>query len=427
MQALIKNGFVKNSFTRKLFRLYNTGARQQFLQFYRSFQSKKYGLNLVGYFSYTLGVAEVGRFFAKNIAHSAIPFGINDVRAPYHNKLDEETLNEYQQHFSKQCSFYKSIFFINADRIAALKDRHPQLFVGRYNAGVFSWEFDDHFNFPKAFTVIDEVIVFTDFIATAVRKEAPENIKITKLNFPFIQNWKITRPATEVRQEWNIEQDEFVFLFNFDFHSVYERKNPEAILKAFESAFKQNDKVRLILKTIHAKNNCPNFQRLQSLIENMTIKGKVTLLTENMERNEFMNIMNASDSYISLHRSEGIGLGMMEAMSIGKPVIATRYGGNLDFMNRENSLLVDYNLTAVKDTTGPYQAGWMWADADVQQAATYMSQLYNDQNFAKQLGQKAKSSIAENYNPQIFIKQLSDWMKTAEEEPQKQLEGAYQF
>jgi glycosyltransferase involved in cell wall biosynthesis len=260
--------------------------------------------------------------------------------------------------------------------------------------------------------VINEVFAFTDFIATAVRKVAPRTVKVTKLPFPFIQNWQITKPAGVIREQYNIPSDAFVFIFNFDFFSVYERKNPEAILRAFKLAFSAGENVYLVLKTIHGEAVSETNTSFQVLVNHMVSKDKIVVVNDNLDRNDFMNLINASDCYISLHRSEGLGLGMLEAMSMGKPVIATNFGGNTDFMRQDNSLLVDYSLVAVKENAKPYQPGWLWAEADVQQAADYMLRLVEDRAFANELGKRARESVQKQYGNDVFEKTLNDWIKS---------------
>jgi len=370
------------------------------------------GVNLIGYFSYTFGVAEVGRFFAQHVKKAGIPLQIYDVESSAHKKLDALSLKAYQYHFTHTPSYYKNVFFINADQIATVKEEHRALFIGRYNAAVFFWEFNDYFDFPNAFEVIDEVFALTEFIATAVRKVAPQSVKVTKLPFPFMKNWEITKPAEAVRKQYNIPIDSFVFIFNFDFFSVYARKNPEAILKAFGMAFNSTDKVCLILKTIHAEADSGHNLSFQAVLNEMSLKEKIILVNDNLDRNDFMSLLNASDCYISLHRSEGLGLGMLEAMSMGKPVIATNYGGNTDFMREGNSLPVSYTLVPVKEDAAPYKPGWLWADADLEEAAVYMLKLYNDPAFTADLGRRAQESVHRQYSNDIFEKSLVSWMRS---------------
>ena len=112
-----------------------------------------------------------------------------------------------------------------------------------------------------------------------------------------------------------------------------------------------------------------------------------------------MNALFASaDCYVSLHRSEGLGLGMAQAMYLGKPVIATGYSGNLEFMNSDNSLLVDYTMTELDDDAGAYERGSRWAEPDVEHAATLMRWVYEHRE-GRALGARAAASIREELDP----------------------------
>lgn len=393
-------------------RTYGKKIRRRLTGFYRQVMPKKYGVNLIGFFSHTFGVAEIGRFFAQRLIRAQAPFIIFDIALDGYARLDSDSLARMKPYYSAKTHYHKNLFFVNADTINHIEYLHPELFTGRYNAAVFFWEFDDYFHFPKAFTYLDEVIAFTEFIATAIRKVAPPHVKVTHLPPPFVQSWQITQTGEAVRSGLAIGTDDFVFIFNFDFYSVYNRKNPEALLKAFEAAFTRDDKVWLVLKTIHAEATNPHYRRFAALVEQMALKDKIMVINENMGRNEFMSLLNAADCYVSLHRSEGLGLGMMEAMSMGKPVIATGYGGNTDFMNNENSLLLPYTLVPVEPGSGPYEPGWLWADASVEDASRYMKKLYGDQRFARSLGETAAEYITSHYSQEAFNKMFRTWMNS---------------
>jgi glycosyltransferase involved in cell wall biosynthesis len=376
----------------------------------RQLSRRQDGINLIGYFSSTFGVAEVGRFFARQALQVHLPISITNIHSETHQRLSEAELRLYRPLLNRWSNFHKTIFFINASEIISYHKRQAELFTGRYNAAVFFWEFDDYFHFPDAFAVLEEAIAFTDFVAMAIRKAAPAGFKVTKLNFPFVKNWELTQSPQAVRRQHAIADNDFVFIFNFDFRSICERKNPVAILRALEMAFNESDRIILIMKTIHAEFKGQNFVEFETVLNEMTLRNRVIVINESLNRNEMMSLINAADSYISLHRSEGLGLGMMEAMSMGKPVIGTAFGGNLDFMNTDNSLLVNYKLVPLERDLGPYKKGWLWAEADVQMAAGYMRKLYDDRAYAKALGQKAQRDIEANYNSTAFSKELRTWL-----------------
>ncbi|MFM6398532.1 glycosyltransferase, partial [Planktothrix sp.] len=123
--------------------------------------------------------------------------------------------------------------------------------------------------------------------------------------------------------------------------------------------------VCLILKLNNSSNKPEDYTNLMEIANNFN--DRLIIIDKTLSDNEMKNLLRCSDCFISLHRSEGFGLGLSEAMSLGKPTIATRYGGNVDFMNESNSCLVDYKLEPVGDNCYPHWQGQYWAEADVDQ------------------------------------------------------------
>jgi glycosyltransferase involved in cell wall biosynthesis len=117
-------------------------------------------------------------------------------------------------------------------------------------------------------------------------------------------------------------------------------------------------------------------------------------------------MINSIDCYVSLHRGEGLGLGMLEAMFLGKPVIATEYGGNTEFMNQENSMLIDYKLITANDDYPVYKDVKYWADPNIEQAARYMKILVEDKEIRENYKMKSQESIFKKYDKNRIFKEL---------------------
>lgn len=375
-----------------------------------SYEESLLGLNVIGYHSSIMGVAEAGRLFMQKSAYSSVPLSLFNINSEYHAQLDENELSKYSSSFAVDPIFPKNIFFINADQINNIYEYFPHLFENKYNSALWWWEFDDYFYFKDSFKYLDEVVVFTDFVKSAIEKAAPSNIKLTKMTYPFIKNWNILQSPEEVKKQLGLNADDFLFIYAFDMFSCFERKNPIALVKAFSKAFRGRKDVKLILKITHTDNFPKESKELMELIENENIGEQVTCMESFLSRDELMTLINSSDCYISLHRSEGFGLGMLEAMSLGKPVIATNYGGNLEFMNSNNSLLVDYELVPLPNDFGPYKKGWLWADPDVNHASILMQKLVSDSEFTKEIGDKALSSVKEQFNNEVFSNELYEFL-----------------
>ena len=121
-----------------------------------------------------------------------------------------------------------------------------------------------------------------------------------------------------------------------------------------------------------------------------------------------MNVLFASaDCFVSLHRSEGLGLGMAHAMYLGKPVIATNYSGNLEFMNSDNSLLVDYTMIELKEDSGPYERGTHWAEPNVEYAANLMRWVYEHRAESEALGARAAADVRRTLDPNITAAEIT--------------------
>jgi glycosyltransferase involved in cell wall biosynthesis len=265
-----------------------------------------------------------------------------------------------------------------AYRRADLFERTPRTF----RIGYWYWELDTIPEFwLKQRNLIDEVWAATDFVANALRQRFGD--RVHKM-FPGIQLGKFqTRP----RSYFGLPgKDEFTFLFVFHLMSVMERKNPRGLIRAFKQAFSANEPVRLILKTSFGDRHPGSLRELYSA----AAASNITIIDGIFSQDETLSLIEACDAYISLHRSEGLGLTMAEAMLLGKPVIATRYSGNVDFMDDANSLLVDYRLVQLGRTIPPYGADAHWAEPSVYHAARLMRQVYENRIWAAELGAKAK-------------------------------------
>lgn len=327
-----------------------------------------------------------------------------------HPFLENKELKEFKNYFTELPLYEKNIFFVNADEINNVYSYFPFLFDEKYNAAVWWWEFDDYFYFKDSFKHLNEVIVYSDFIKKAIKKVAPNHIKIRKMIYPFIPNWKILYPKEEIRKKYNLKKEDFVFMFTFDFLSGFERKNPLAILKSFKKIANKYHNARLLLKMVNHSKFPKEFNLIFNFIQKNCLENKVILITDSINKNELMSLTNSIDCYISLHRSEGFGLTLLEAMYLGKPVIATKYGGNLEFMNEENSLLVDYELVQLEKDFGPYKKGWLWAEPNIDQATLLMEKLLEDKNFREKISQKAVEYVRQKYDSNKFINELYNFM-----------------
>ena len=209
------------------------------------------------------------------------------------------------------------------------------------------------------------------------------------------------------KEKFELKDDQFMFLFVFDFLSIFERKNPLGVIKAFKQAFPNNEKVSLVIKCINHKDFSSDFKKLQK-----ETNENIHLITDILSKDDLLSLIASCDCYVSLHRSEGFGLTIAEAMFAGKPVIATNYGGNTDYMSLNNSYPVKYSLVELDKNYGAYEKGQIWAEPDTNHASQLMKNIFENPDKAKEVGKTAKSDISNQLSPEIIGQQIKNRLNT---------------
>lgn len=187
-----------------------------------------------------------------------------------------------------------------------------------------------------------------------------------------------------------LAENKLIYLFVFDMLSVVQRKNPYGLIEAYRRAFGPDfSETQLVIKVTKLAQYPEHAGRLRKAVS--AVGG--ILIDRYLDRSELDGLFNACDAYVSLHRSEGFGMTLAEAMCMGKPVIATDYGGNTDFMNVANSYPVAYRLVELQEAHPPYQQGQTWADPDLDHAAMQMRNVLEDYDQAQRKGRRAARDI----------------------------------
>jgi SAM-dependent methyltransferase len=201
------------------------------------------------------------------------------------------------------------------------------------------------------------------------------------------------------------DEDSFTFLFVFDYRSVFRRKNPLGLVEAFKRAFEPGEGPSLVIKSIFSE-QFP--ERRDELVAAVADRPEIHLLEENVSAAAKNAMVANCDCYVSLHRSEGLGLTMAEAMYFGKPVIATAYSGNLDFMTADNSFLVSAPGAKIGPGAAPYDPEGMWAEPDLDFAARMMRDVYNDPVVREERARRGATDIRLTHSPEA----AADWLET---------------
>lgn len=365
------------------------------------------GVNLHGYFSRWLGLGECARLYASAMLVSGYPVGIHDVDIDIPHERRDRTLDP---HMAVTTSFTLDLVFVNPDHWQdMLQSMGDRLGKGRYVIGYWFWELE---NFPAdwlhALDQVDEVMVSSAFVEQSVRRVCSK--PVTRVPLPLVPGIG----GDLLRSHFGLQDDDYVFFCSFDFNSTVARKNPHAVIEAFCHAFPRGDEKATLL--IKSSNGDRNAALLMELLSATARDHRILVRDDMLERHELQALHRCIDVYVSLHRCEGFGLGMAEAMCLGKPVVATAYSGNMEFMTTANSCLVDYRMVAVKQGEYPHAEGQQWADPDPHHAASYMRALYHDRELAECLGAQAARDMARDFSVEACMNVLAQRLHLIERE-----------
>ncbi|MGD9795768.1 MAG: glycosyltransferase [Acidimicrobiia bacterium] len=364
------------------------------------------GINIVGYFEAELGVGEAGRLAVAAVEAAGIDMSTLTYRA---------TTSRQREVFSGRgmpgCPYDTTLLCVNADQtpraMQALGSRFTQ---SRRTVGMWFWEVDEFpARFHHAFDLVDEVWAPSTFIAELLRPLSSTPV------FEFPLPVMVGPERTTLDRRAVGFPDGHVFLFAFDYLSVFERKNPIGLITAFCEAFEPRDGAHLVIKTINAPQRVTDHEALLFAARS---RPDIHIISEYVSATQMRAMIELSDCFVSLHRSEGFGLSIAQAMALGKPTIATGYSGNMSFMTAENSYPVPFQLIEVGHGHGPYPATARWAQPDLGRAAQIMREVVDDPGSAGRRGRRAAEDLASSRSVQRaagFVSERFDqWSEASE-------------
>jgi glycosyltransferase involved in cell wall biosynthesis len=351
------------------------------------------GVNVCGYLRDESGWGAAGRGYLRALGSLSVPLALMDLSSLSTNRSEDRMVTV----FDTDHPYDVNLICVDVGQhFAMLAQVGAEFFDDRYNIGVWAWELP---RFPRNWydrlAYYDEIWVGTSFIANALAPIAP----VPVVRIPPVLTARAEGARDAGRRRLGLRPDEFAFVFLFDFHSHMARKNPLAVIDAFQRAFAATDPARLIIKCVNGHSDPEGFAAL-----NARAAGAAAIAIHHgyWTAEEVRDLMAACDAYVSLHRSEGTGLTITDAMAVGKPVIATGWSGNMDFMTVANSYPVQFELVEIHDGVGPYRAGEVWAEPSVEHAAELMRRVLDHPDEARQRGQAARREIeADGSEPSV--------------------------
>ena len=343
----------------------NQGRQLQFCR-----DDRPDGINLIGYIRGEIGLGQSCRLMASAIQESKLAFTIYNYEQVSAMRYSDTTWDEK---ITDAAPYNINLLHINPYEMPlAYVQLGSKVWKGRYNIAFWLWELEQ---FPpeweNSLKLVDEIWTPSEHASASIRKVTKKPVYIVPYPiemFPARQNG---------REQFKLPQDKFLFLCMYDCNSTMERKNPMGVICAFKQAFPVTQaSVGLVIKM-----NNPQKKDLDIIREALDGYPHVYIIADVLEKRQVNDLIECVDVFVSLHRAEGFGLVIAEAMCLGTPVIATNWSSNVEFMSPAVSCLVDYTFAEIEYDAGPYKKGCRWAEPNEAQAAEYMVRLYSDNEY----------------------------------------------
>lgn len=349
------------------------------------------GANVFGFHRSDSGLGQMTRGLVQSLA--AVGCETSEVVLS-DTRMDPDLAPEhYIQTYdpAKGTNIYVSYVHLQDSLLRTMPDA---VIEGHRNIAYLAWEQrEGHHDWATIYSEYDQLWALSDFTA-----ESLTNILGRKVHsVPCVVD-VASYPPPAPKEAYGIDPGVYTFLYVFDANSSIERKNPEAAVEAFREAFGDSAAVRLIVKSSSIR-QMANRARLQRLLDSIRAHANVELRAEDVSRKDLYGLISTCDAYVSLHRAEGFAYTCAEAMAYGKPVIATAYSGNLQYMNESNSYLVHYREVENRVQEPPFQRGSLWAEPDVEHAAALMRHVYENRDEAAARGALGRATIGSTLSP----------------------------
>ena len=346
---------------------------------------------LVGYIDALLGLGQSLRGLALAMSRSDIQFSI----LPFGVGVEERRSAPYmQERYDEMNPYLVNVIEVAVDELPTVfRNIDGSHFDRSYNVLRTYWELS---RAPDAWrevlTKVNELWVPNAFVADSFRGVFDRIITIVP---PCVN---LTHPKSITRKSFGLEEHVFYFMFSFDYHSFPQRKNPLGVVRAFRKAFPDvSASAGLIIKSSGAVGHHPSLKaELRVASED---DDRIQLVDEALSQEEMLSLMAAADCYVSLHRSEGFGFGMAEAMALGKPVIGTAYSGNVEFLRDDTGYPVPYVLKQIVPDEYIHTEGQVWAYPDEVACSVAMARVLNNPTEAAAKAEAAQRYIKERYGP----------------------------
>jgi Glycosyl transferases group 1 len=352
-----------------------------------------FGVNVVGFVSARLGIGVAARASIAALVAAKVPVSVVDLQLPDGRSGFDTSWAHLNITSLEAIPHPINLVHVNPPEAKDVWLQAQQIFAGRKNYAVPFFELADMpDNWYPHLARYDALLAASEHIAAAARNR----LAIPVRHYPMAASVAEVKPLD--RAALGIPAGAFAFATTLDTDSGLNRKNGIGTLRAFANAFGDRDDVILVLKV----NGTAKHLELEREIAQMR-PGSVRVIDAYLPYADVLGLYAVCDAFVSLHRAEGLGLGLLEAMLLGKPVVATGWSGSMDFMDDATAALVRFSFTPVLDTQAAYAPRefsrmQLWAEPDLLHAAQLMRRLADDRGYARALGAAGKANAQMRYD-----------------------------
>jgi glycosyltransferase involved in cell wall biosynthesis len=356
------------------------------------------GFNLIGYTSAPFGIGVAARNTLTTLEHCGYDVAVLDLPLEGGRSGIDHTFDSLRIPDGTRLPHAITLFHINPRAVASIFAANPAWLPAeqRFTAIVPFWELPTlPGSWISALQGIDLALCPSRFIENTFAESLPGHKPVVR-HYP--QTAFLPQGMEPDRARFGLPEQGILFALSFDAASDLDRKNPWAAIEAFGRAFTQGEDAFLVIKVTDTLPSPESRAALARLRESVASNSAIIIREQPMTYVEVLSLYASCDVYVSLHRSEGLGLGPMEAMLLGKPVIATGWSGNMEFMSDSNACLVGAAMVEVASPV--YRAllagkEAVWADPSVEEAVVWMRRLYAEERLRKEIGERARADMLE--------------------------------
>uniref|UniRef100_E6VN05 Glycosyl transferase group 1 n=1 Tax=Rhodopseudomonas palustris (strain DX-1) TaxID=652103 RepID=E6VN05_RHOPX len=366
---------------------------------------RRLGVNIVGFGRGELGIGEDVRAASRALRRLDIDHCVPFVPLVLGARENDCSLRSFES--TMPIYNVNLIFLPHYDTVRLVAETRNSILGGRYNIACWQWELPSA---PKAMNsitrVVDEIWSSSNYTAESISAASDRPVRVMPMAVTLPKVIKSYR-----RCDFGLPDGDFVFLTIFDGNSSIYRKNPLATARAFLKAFpRPSTPVHLVVKMMNTAGS--RSSELDVLLELCASDRRISVIDQTFERSRLIGLQSVCDCFVSLHRAEGFGRNIAEAMLLGRPVIVTNFSGNVDFTTDETAFLVGGNMVDVKPWEYAFSEGQRWCDPDIDEACEQMRACLEREHLTNQIAAAGRMMIESKYSLSTVARNYAERLNT---------------